>query len=61
MKYSGVLKKMTTENTSPVQYYLDMKDDFLNMNQLLDHSISIEFQKYQCLTCGKDKKVSRQG
>jgi hypothetical protein len=61
MKYSGVLKKMTAENASPVQYYLDMEDDFLNMNQLLDRSISIEFQKYQCLSCGKDKKIFRQG
>jgi len=52
---------MTTENESPVQYYLDMEDDFLNMNQLLDRSISIEFQKYQCLSCGKDKKIFRQG
>ena len=52
---------MRTENASPVQYYLDMGDDFLNMNQLLDHSISIEFQKFECLSCGKDKKIFRQG
>ena len=61
MKYTGVLKKMTTENTSPVQYYLDMGDDFINMNQLLDRSISVEFQKYQCLSCQKNKKIFRQG
>ena len=61
MKYTGVLKKMTTENTSPVQYYLDMESDFLNMNQLIDKSISIEFVKYQCLACGENKKIFRQG
>jgi len=61
MTYKGVLKKMKTEIASPVQYYLDMETDFLNMNQLLDQSISIEFQKYQCLNCGKDKKIFRQG
>ena len=45
MKYTGVLKKMATENASPVQYYLEMESDFLNMNQLLDKTIEISFQK----------------
>ena len=61
MKYSGVLLKMKTEFTSPVNYYLDMGDDFLNMNQLIGKSISIEFVKYQCLACGENKKIFRQG
>lgn len=52
---------MATENTSPVNYYLDMEEDFLNMNQLINKSISIEFVKYQCLACGEDKKIFRQG
>lgn len=61
MKYSGVLKKMKTENSDPVNYYLDMGDDFLNVNQLMDRTISIEFVGYQCLNCGLDKKIFRQG
>lgn len=61
MHYSGVLKKMKTENTSPVQYYLDMKSDFLNLNQLLDKTIEISFKEYQCLSCGNNKKIFRQG
>lgn len=61
MKYFGVLKKMSTENTSPVQYYLDMESDFLNMNQLLNRSITISFKEYQCLSCGLNKKIFRQG
>ncbi len=61
MKYSGVLKKMTTENTDPVNYYLDMGDDFLNVNQLINKSISIQFLGYECLNCGEDKKIFRQG
>ena len=61
MKYSGVLKKMMTENASPVQYYLDMENDFLNMNQLINKTIDISFKKYQCLSCGGDKKIFRQG
>ena len=52
---------MITEIGSPVQYYLDMDDDFLIMNQLLDKKMSIRFEKYQCLNCGEDKKIFRQG
>ena len=61
MHYSGVLTKMKTENALPVQYYLDMESDFLNMNQLLDKTIEISFKEYQCLSCGKNKKIFRQG
>ncbi len=52
---------MITENASPVQYYLDLENDFLNLNQLLDRTVEISFKKYQCLSCGKDKKIFRQG
>ena len=61
MQYTGVLKKMITENSSPVQYYLDLENDFLNLNQLLDRNLKISFKKYQCLNCGEDKKIFRQG
>lgn len=61
MQYQGVLKKMQTEMTSPVNYYLIMGNDFLNMNQLIDKKIHIEFIKYQCLACGENKKIFRQG
>jgi hypothetical protein len=61
MKYTGVLKKMITENASPVQYYLDMEDDVINMNQLLDKNISVTFKTYRCLSCGEEKKIFRQG
>jgi len=52
---------MQTEIGSPIQYYLIFKDDFLNVNQLLDKKISISFDGYQCLNCGKAKKIYRQG
>lgn len=61
MKYEGVLRKMLTENGSPIQYYLVFENDFLNMNQLLDKKISINFLRYQCLNCGLQKKIYRQG
>ncbi|WP_203296205.1 DUF2797 domain-containing protein [Luteirhabdus pelagi] len=61
MKYEGVLTKMQTENGAPIQYYLVFETDFLNMNQLLDKTVSISFLKYQCLNCGLEKKIYRQG
>jgi len=59
--YEGVLTKMRTENGSPIQYYLVFEDDFVNVNQLLNRKISINFLKYQCLNCGLEKKIYRQG
>ncbi|MEX6627129.1 DUF2797 domain-containing protein [Tenacibaculum salmonis] len=61
MEYQGVLKKMTTENLDTVQYYLDMKTDFLNMNQLINKKITLSFVKYECLNCHLEKEVYRQG
>ncbi len=61
MQYQGVLKKMLTEFGSPIQYYLEMTNDFVNVNQLLDKEIEITFEYYECLNCGKDKKIFAQG
>ncbi len=61
MTYQGVLKKMMTSNENTIQYYLDMEDDFLNINQLLDREIQLSFIKYECLSCHKDKPIYRQG
>ncbi|MDA9069173.1 DUF2797 domain-containing protein [Algibacter sp.] len=61
MTYQGVLTKMKTEFGSPIQYYLVFENDFLNMNQLLNKQITMQFVKYQCLNCGLDKPIHRQG
>lgn len=61
MNYQGVLTKMETEFSQPIQYYLVFENDFINMNQLLNKSITIQFVKYQCLNCGLDKPIYRQG
>lgn len=61
MTYQGVLKKMMTSNEDVVQYYLDMGADFLNMNQLLDKEITLSFVKFECLNCGLEKQIYRQG
>jgi hypothetical protein len=61
MQYQGVLTKMATEFAHPIQYYLIFENDFINMNQLLDKSITIQFVGYQCLNCGLNKPIYRQG
>lgn len=61
MTYEGVLRKMQTEFSSPIQYYLVFDDDFINVNQLLNKRFKMEFLKYQCLNCGMDKPIYRQG
>ncbi|MCZ8196978.1 MAG: DUF2797 domain-containing protein [Flavobacterium sp.] len=61
MTYEGVLTKMQTEYADPIQYYLVFENSFLNLNQLLDKSLEINFVGYQCLNCGKKKKIFRQG
>ena len=61
MIYEGVLTKMQTEFSNPIQYYLVFENSFLSVNQLLHKSIQIDFTGYQCLSCGKKKKIFRQG
>ncbi|OYX85024.1 MAG: hypothetical protein B7Y83_06235 [Flavobacteriales bacterium 32-34-25] len=61
MQYEGVLTKMETEYGNPIQYYLVFEDSFLNVNQLLDKNIAINFVGFQCLNCSKKKKIYRQG
>jgi hypothetical protein len=61
MTYEGVLKKMQTEIGNPIQYYLVFESSFLSLNQLLDKKIEINFVGYECLNCGKKKKIFRQG
>lgn len=61
MTYEGVLTKMQTEFSNPIQYYLVFENSFLSLNQLLGKSLEIHFIGYQCLNCGKKKKIFRQG
>ena len=61
MTYEGVLNKMQTQFETPIQYFLIFQDSFLNVNQLLNKNIEINFVGYQCLNCEKKKKRFRQG
>lgn len=61
MNYQGTLSKMETQLGDPIQYFLVFENSFLQMNQLLGKRISLQFEGYQCLNCGKRKKIYRQG
>ena len=61
MLYKGVLTKMHTELEEPVQYFLEFENDFINLNQLIGKTISMKFAGYQCLNCGLDREIYRQG
>lgn len=61
MQYEGVLHKMQTQLLDPVQYYLVFKQAFIHMNQIINKVIEIQHTGYQCLNCGKAKKIFRQG
>ncbi len=61
MQYEGVLQKMQTEIGNPIQYYMVFKDDFLNVNQVLNKTLKINLIKHQCLNCGNERPIYRQG
>lgn len=61
MMFEGVLTKMQTENSKPVNYYLVLGTNYINFNQLLHKTIGIKFLKFECLNCHLDKPIYRQG
>ncbi len=61
MDYKGVLKKMKTEYGFPIQYYLLFGNNYLNINQLISKEITISFEGYECLNCGSQETIFRQG
>lgn len=52
---------MRTEVGDPIQYYLLFETDFLNVNQVLGQKLRITFLRYQCLNCGLERPIFRQG
>jgi len=61
MLYNGVLTKMQTEFLEPIQYYLVFENDFIHVNQLINKSIRMKLIGHQCLSCGLDLPIYRQG
>jgi len=47
--FQDVLIKMKVENNKQVDYFLDFKNDFIHMNQLIGKKIILKFKGYECL------------
>lgn len=59
--FQGVLQKMLTEIGNPVRYYLQLQNDFLIVNELINRKIKLSFSHFQCLNCGSEQPIFRQG
>ena len=59
--FNGVLNKMKTEIDDNLNYFLELGDDFVNVNQLLGTKIKLSFSGYECLNCKSDLPLYRQG
>src|SRR5690606_15103240 len=61
MQFSGQILKMCTQNGKPIQYYLNLGNDLIMMNQLIGKTLTIKHIGYQCLCCDSDEKIYRMG
>ena len=59
--FKGVLKKMITELGTPIRYFLNLDNDFIEINQFLDRTLKLEFAGTMCLNCNDSKPIFRQG
>ena len=59
--FNGVLRKMITELKDPVNYFLDMGNDFIVFNFKIENNVTIEFDGYSCLNCCSNQEIYRQG
>ena len=63
MKIQGSLLKMTTELNDPVDYFLQLGDQKIHLNDLINKEISITYlDEIHCIRCGrKTNKSFHQG
>ncbi|MDQ0476779.1 DUF2797 domain-containing protein [Chryseobacterium sp. MDT2-18] len=61
MKFSGQILKMATQNGRPIQYFLNLSNDLINMNQLIGRNIKLKHIGYECVSCDSDEKIYRMG
>lgn len=61
MTFEGQIRKMITENGNPIRYYLNLKDDYIDVNQQIGKKIAIWHEHNECLGCGLDKEIYRMG
>ena len=61
MLFQGVLTKMQTEFSKPINYYLKLGKDIIQVNQMIHKKIKLKFIGYQCLNCESNETTFRQG
>ncbi|MDO5509695.1 MAG: DUF2797 domain-containing protein [Weeksellaceae bacterium] len=61
MKLKGKLLKMFAEMGEPIQYYLTIGADIVDMNALIGRQISMTHLSNSCLGCGLDKPLYQFG
>lgn len=61
MIFRGPLRKMKTQLAAPIDYYLNLSEDLLHMNQLIGKKISLRHIGYECIECGSDEPIFRMG
>ena len=59
--FTGVLKKMQSEISQEINYYLNLSGQFLHMNQCIDKTISLTHKGFECLNCQRTEPIFRQG
>src|SRR6056297_3403377 len=59
MEYTGNLLKMKSELTDQVDYYLNISDEQLPMNECIGHKVSLMYQhQINCIRCGRKTNKS---
>ena len=61
MQFTGQILKMMTVNGLPIQYYMALSGDLLNINQLIGKTFTIKHTGYECVNCSNDEKIYRMG
>lgn len=62
MQFQGTLVKMPTWLGEPIQYYLPLGSDLLQMNELIGKELTFQHTGYTCLNCQSSaKRIYRQG
>lgn len=61
MIFEGQIRKMITENGNPIRYYLNLKDDYIDVNQQIGKKIKLVHDHYECLHCGSGLVIYRMG
>lgn len=61
MLYEGVIRKMKSELSDPVEYLWELGGDFVQVNQAIGRHLHLRHLGYQCLNCGESREIFNMG